>query len=111
MSDKIDDAKAAAANQKPINPAERPKEVEHFGGPIGLDIGTTNIVSARARGSNIQITKQLNAFFTVPATKITGMTLIKNDVLYFSQNGSYYIIGNAADTFANTFNTDTRRPV
>ncbi|MBF0556134.1 MAG: hypothetical protein HQK96_16545 [Nitrospirae bacterium] len=110
MSDKNEDAKAAA-NQKGVQNPERPKEIEHFGGPIGLDIGTTNIVSARARGTNIQITKQLNAFFTVPASKITGMTLLKNDVLYFSQNGSFYIIGNAADTFANTFNTDTRRPV
>ncbi|MBF0318875.1 MAG: hypothetical protein HQL01_03595 [Nitrospirae bacterium] len=107
MSEKPEDIKVAGANQKP----GFTKETEQFGGPIGLDIGTTNIVSARTRGSSVQINKQLNAFFTVPATKIIGQTLTQNDILHISRNGSYYIIGNAADTFANTFNTNTRRPI
>ncbi|MBF0565224.1 MAG: hypothetical protein HQK89_08275 [Nitrospirae bacterium] len=90
--------------------AEKPKEYET--GPIGLDIGTTNIVVARNRAGGSPATmKQLNAFFAIPKSKLTAKILSQNDIMYFARNGQFYIIGNSAEEFANTFNTETRRPI
>ncbi|MBF0566405.1 MAG: hypothetical protein HQK89_14335 [Nitrospirae bacterium] len=88
---------------------EKQKELES--GPIGLDIGTTNIVVARNRAGAPITMKQLNAFFAIPKSKLTARILSQNDVMYFAKNGQFYIIGNSSEEFANTFNTETRRPI
>lgn len=87
------------------------KSVESTIGPVGLDIGTSHIVLAIDKGEQVKTTKQLNAFFTVPATNFIKNTLTNKNILFFELNDLLYIIGYAADNFANMFNTNTRRPI
>lgn len=96
--------KTVVAREKEIGEAaERPK------GPVGLDIGTSHIVMAQNKGKNIYTVKQLNAFFTIPYSKFTKKILLENEVTFFEKNEMFYILGYSAESFANMFNTDTRR--
>jgi hypothetical protein len=105
--------KAAEASQKSVIAEE--KEIgsgaEAASGPVGLDIGSSHIIAAQSGRDHIHSVKQLNAFFTVPRSKFAERILAKNEVMYFESEGQFYIYGNAADNFANMFNTNTRRPV
>ncbi len=78
-------------------------------GPLGLDIGTSHIIVAQDGKSRVSYNKQLNAFFTVPNSRFARTILNKNDLFYFEQDKEFYIIGYAAEEFANMFNTVTRR--
>lgn len=80
-------------------------------GPIGMDIGTSNIVLAQNKGNSIHIVKQVNAFFTIPQSRFTKSILNKNDVTFIEFDKQYYIIGYSAENFANMFNSNTRRPM
>lgn len=96
--------KVVVAREKEIGEAaERPK------GPVGLDIGTSHIVMAQNKGKNIHTVKQLNAFFTIPYSKFTKKILVENEVTFFEKNQMFYILGYSAESFANMFNTNTRR--
>ncbi|MBF0506188.1 MAG: hypothetical protein HQL09_05080 [Nitrospirae bacterium] len=95
-------------SQKSVEVQEKP---EVFGGPIGLDVGTSNIVMAQNKGAKIGIATQLNAFFAIPQSKFTGQILSQNDIVFFEHNKQYYIIGDSAENFANMFNANTRRPM
>lgn len=87
------------------------KKPEGATGPVGLDVGTSNIVMAHNKGNRISISKQLNAFFTIPQSKFTRQILLQNEVVFFEHNRQYYIIGDSAENFANMFNANTRRPM
>ncbi len=80
-------------------------------GPIGLDIGTANIVVAHNSSNDIKTHMQLNAFFTIPYSSITGKTLSNDGVLFFHKNEDLYILGDSAENFANMFGGNTRRPI
>ncbi len=80
-------------------------------GPIGLDVGTCNIVMAQNRGNRISISKQQNAFFAIPQSKFTRQILQKNDIVFFEHNKLFYIVGDSAENFANMFNANTMRPM
>ncbi|MEO5360750.1 MAG: hypothetical protein H7843_09945 [Nitrospirota bacterium] len=84
-------------------------EPESPWGPVGLDVGTSNIVMAQNKGNKIQMVKQLNAFFTIPQSKFTKQILTQNNVMFFEHNKRYYIIGYSAEGFANMFNSNTRK--
>ncbi|WP_420266355.1 hypothetical protein [Candidatus Magnetominusculus dajiuhuensis] len=110
----ISDQKIASAirtAQKPIVSQEREvgSEPESPWGPVGLDVGTSNIVMAQNKGNKIQMIKQLNAFFTIPQSKFTKQILTQNNVMFFEHNKRYYIIGYSAEGFANMFNSNTRK--
>ncbi len=96
-----DEQKSLAVEVKP----------EGAGGPIGLDVGTSNIVMAQNKGNKTSIAKQQNAFFAIPQSKFTRHILLQNDIVFFEHNRQYYIIGNSAENFANMFNANTRRPM
>lgn len=81
------------------------------GGPIGLDVGTSNIVMAQNRGAKTYLNKQINAYFSIPQSKFTRQILTKNEITFFEYNKKFYIIGDAAENFANMFNTNTKRPM
>ncbi|MCJ7772547.1 MAG: hypothetical protein MUP22_05375, partial [Desulfobacterales bacterium] len=80
-------------------------------GPTGLDIGTANIVVAYNASNDIKTHMQLNAFFTIPYSSITGKTLSNDGVLFFHKNEDLYILGDSAENFANMFGGNTRRPI
>ncbi|MCG6551211.1 MAG: hypothetical protein L7F77_02695, partial [Candidatus Magnetominusculus sp. LBB02] len=84
-------------------------EPESPWGPVGLDVGTSNLVMAQNKGNKLQIIKQLNAFYTIPQSKFTKQILMQNNVMFFEHNKRYYIIGYSAEGFANMFNSNTRK--
>lgn len=91
--------------------AESESTNEATAGPIGINVGTSNIVMAQNKGAKQNITKQQNAFFTIPQSKFTKQVLVQNKVVFFEHNQQYYIIGDSAENFANMFNANTRKPM
>jgi hypothetical protein len=98
--------KSTVATEKDIG--EGPESAT---GPVGLDVGTSHIVAAHNRLNHIHTVKQLNAFFTVPVSKFSSSILRQHGIMFFERNGLFYIVGIAADNFANMFNTSTSRPI
>ncbi len=54
--------------------------------PIGLDVGTSRIVVARASGKKYDYEAQLNAFFTLPYSWLDGKSAAAREC--FSRGGS-----------------------
>ncbi|MBF0556465.1 MAG: hypothetical protein HQK96_18255, partial [Nitrospirae bacterium] len=102
---------AINASMKSVVAREREigDDAESPSGAVGLDVGTSNIVLAQNKGNKIHMVKQLNAFFTIPQSKFTRQILTRNNVEFFEHNRQYYIIGYSAESFANMFNSNTRR--
>ncbi len=79
----------------------------------GLDIGTSRIVSMK-RGedaSGLESADELNAFIAVSETKFLKDMLTKNKMAYTKIKDDIAILGYAAQQFANTFNSEIRRPM
>lgn len=106
-------AKAEKVSQKPVVDTEKEagSPAIKTAGPVGLDVGTSHIIVAQNERNHIKTVKQLNAFFTIPRSKFAKSILAKNNVLFFEQDGLFYIIGNSSEDFANMFNADTRRSI
>ncbi|MBF0564250.1 MAG: hypothetical protein HQK89_03310 [Nitrospirae bacterium] len=96
---------------KPVVMKERAygESAESPGGPIGLDVGTSNLVMAQNKGDKVEMVRQSNAFFTIPQSKFTRQILLQNNVTFFESNRQYYIIGYSAEGFANMFSTNSRK--
>jgi hypothetical protein len=105
--------KAEEASDKPVIAKEREigEDAESPKGPVGLDIGTSHIVAAQEKGAHIHAIKQLNAFFTVPKSKFSKGILNKNQVMHYERRNLFYVIGYSAESFANMFNMNNRRPI
>jgi hypothetical protein len=103
----------ASALQKPMVTKEKVigEDVESPKGPVGLDIGTSHIVAAQNKRNYIETIQELNAFFTVPNPKFAKDILRQKEVMHYERENQYYIIGYSAESFANIFNTNTRRPM
>jgi len=80
-------------------------------GPMGLDIGTANIVVAKNNGKNDSTFIQLNAFYPIPYSRMTEKTLMKEGSLFFRKEDVLFVLGYSAEKFANIFGDDTRRPI
>jgi len=85
-------------------------EVGHPG-PIGLDVGTANIVVAQNRDSDTRTLLQQNAFFPIPYTSITKQTLKGDNIPFLQKDQKLYILGFYAEDFANMLGGNTRKPV
>ena len=79
---------------------------------MGLDVGTSRIVTARPNGDDgFQFQSQLNAFVTIPYSKMTERVLDKEGVPH-SVNGSQIVVhGNECEKFADLMDTEIRRPM
>jgi hypothetical protein len=97
----------------PPSPREKQEDKIETGypGPIGLDIGTANIVMAQNRNSDTRTLLQLNAFFPIPYSNITKQTLIGDNIPFLQKGNNLYILGYYAEDFANMLGGDTRKPV
>ena len=104
---------AAKAAQKPIVPKEKAirQDAESPKGPVGLDIGTSHVVVAQNKRNYIETIQELNAFFTVTSAKFAKDILNQKQVMYYEREDQYYIFGYSAESFANMFNVNTRRPM
>ncbi len=79
--------------------------------PIGLDVGTSRIVVARAAGKKYDYEAQLNAFFTVPYSPLTGKLMQRENVFHEVQGNDIVVAGNDAEKLAEVFHAETRRPM
>ncbi len=79
--------------------------------PIGLDIGTSRIVVARSAEKDSQCEAQLNAFITLPHSKLTEQLLTGENVFHEVHGNDIVVAGNDAEKFAEVFHVETRRPM
>lgn len=78
---------------------------------IGLDVGTSKVVTARGDSANPDSDAQLNAFFALPYSSLHESTLQQNRVPFYRENDELIVYGSAAEKFAHMFNADVRRPM
>jgi len=79
---------------------------------IGLDIGTSRIVSIR-RGDtgDMEAKDEPNSFLTLPSTSFGKEMLSKNNMNYIEANKNFYILGRNAQEFGNILNSEMQRPM
>jgi hypothetical protein len=78
---------------------------------IGLDIGTSRIVTARQGEQGYHFESQLNAFISVPYTRMTEKVLRTEAVPYVVAGRELFVHGNEAARFADLLNAEIRRPM
>jgi len=77
---------------------------------LGLDVGTSRICLAQQQAAGqLQYHTQLNAFVTVPYSKITENVLEKENVPHTVRGGEILVHGNESDRFADLLDVETRR--
>jgi len=79
--------------------------------PIGLDIGTSRVVAARNADKKYHYDSQLNAFLTIPYSKLAESLLQRENVFHEVQGADILVAGNDAQKFAEIFHVETRRPM
>ena len=79
--------------------------------PVGLDIGTANIVVYKNGGSEVSAQMESNVFFTVPSQPQTKEFLVGNKIQFLEKNESLYILGSPAEEFACMLGEQTRHPM
>src|SRR6202046_4641441 len=79
--------------------------------PIGLDVGTSRIVAARAQGKRYGYEAQLNAFFTLPYSRLAESLLQRENVLHQVDQNEIVVSGSDAARLAEVFHAETRRPM
>ena len=79
--------------------------------PIGLDVGTSRIVVARATDKRYYYEAQLNAFQTLPYSKLAENLLQRENVFHEVQDSEIIVAGDDARKFAEVFHVETRRPM
>jgi hypothetical protein len=78
---------------------------------IGLDVGTSRIVTARQAGQEIKYDTQLNAFVTIPYSKMTENVLRKEGVPHTLEPNEIIVHGNESERLAALLDKDIRRPM
>src|ERR1700733_4945501 len=76
---------------------------------LGLDVGTSRIVAAQRHDKDIQFDTQLNAFVTIPFSKLTQGVLKKERIPHLVQDSEITVYGDESERFANLFHRETRR--
>ncbi len=79
--------------------------------PLGLDVGTSRIVVARAADKKYSYEAQLNAFLTLPYSKLAESLLQRENVFHEVQGQEIVVAGDDAQKFAEVFHVETRRPM
>jgi hypothetical protein len=79
--------------------------------PVGLDVGTSRIVVARSADKKFQYETQLNAFITLPYSKLAQSLLVREEVFHEVQGNELVVAGDDAQKFAEVFHVETRRPM
>jgi hypothetical protein len=78
---------------------------------LGLDVGTSRIVLARSAGDGYRFESQLNAFVSVPYSKMTELALERERIPFSARGGEIVVHGNEAERFADMLSVETRRPM
>src|SRR5262249_3007624 len=80
-------------------------------GALGLDIGTSRVVLARRSDDDYQFQSQLNAFVSIPYSRLTEGVLQREKVPYSVMGGEIVVHGNESERFADLLGRETRRPM
>ncbi|MBZ5622234.1 MAG: hypothetical protein LAQ69_26420 [Acidobacteriia bacterium] len=86
-------------------------KAEEYSQPMGLDVGTSRIVVARSAEGQYEYDAQLNAFLTLPYSKLTVSLLQRENVFHEVKGSEIVVVGNDAQKFAEVFHAETRRPM
>ncbi len=78
---------------------------------VGLDIGTSRIVSAVQNGDMYDYKSELNSFITLPMSKMTEQVLRRENVPHAVVGATIIVHGNESERFADLLQMDTRRPM
>ena len=78
---------------------------------VGLDIGTSRIVSAVKIEDVYEYKSELNSFITLPLSKMTEQVLKRENVPHAVAGQSIVVHGNESERFADLLQMDTRRPM
>lgn len=78
---------------------------------IGLDVGTSRLVLAKRAGDNYEYESQLNAFVTIPYSRMTEASLRKEGVPFAVEQGRLIVCGNESARFADLLQQEARRPM
>jgi hypothetical protein len=79
---------------------------------IGLDVGTSRIVVARRSGpEEPAYESQLNAFVSIPYSRITAAALLREQVPHTVEAEEIIVHGNESEKFAGLLNAEIRRPM
>ncbi|MBM3741012.1 MAG: hypothetical protein FJW39_35195, partial [Acidobacteria bacterium] len=82
------------------------------GNVMGLDVGTSRLVVARPGEENsFAFESQLNAFVSVPYSRMTENALKRENVPFHSSGDEIVVHGNEAPRLADLINSETRRPM
>jgi hypothetical protein len=76
---------------------------------VGLDVGTSRVVLAQRAGEEFNFESQLNAFVSIPFSKLTASVLEKEGVPHSVQGSDIIVHGNESQKFAELMNTEIRR--
>ena len=79
--------------------------------PLGLDVGTSRIVVARCAEGKYEFESELNAFLTLPYSKLAASLLDREKVLHEVKGSEIVVFGDDAQKFAEIFHTEVRRPM
>jgi hypothetical protein len=74
-------------------------------------VGTSRIVVARSAEKKPRFESQLNAFITLPKSKLTESLLEREGVFHQVTGDEIVVAGNDAQKFAEVFHVDVRRPM
>lgn len=78
---------------------------------LGVDIGTSHIVAARQIEQDFQYERQLNAFVSIPHTKLAESLMVKERINHAVHGKEILVFGNESEQFAELFHVETRRPM
>ncbi len=84
---------------------------QEYAQPLGLDVGTSRIVVARIGDKKPDCESQLNAFLTLPYSKLTESLLQRENVFHEVRDTEIVVAGNDAQKFAEVFHVELRRPM
>jgi hypothetical protein len=91
--------------------SEGTKQSGHGKARLGLDVGTSKVVTARGDAKRVETATQLNAFLAVPYSALTQSTLQQRGVAHYRADHELIVYGTAAEKFAHMFNAECRRPM
>ena len=81
-------------------------------GAFGLDVGTSRVVLAQqSEGGRYDYRSQLNAFVTLPHSKMTENILRKENIPHMVEGDQLIVHGNESERFADLLQVESRRPM
>lgn len=78
---------------------------------VGLDIGTSRIVAASRIGEQESVKSELNAFVSLPYSKMTESSLKREQIPHAARDGQLVVFGNECARLADLLGRDIRRPM